>query len=115
MLSRHVRRDELQDKNPCQGLPDFLLHCRIVLVVALSDPAKPGLLLLQILHLLKRAKDRDAVKLPPPLALLLLRVGDDGELPAVKTAGFGGFSTSFELPSTVSYTLMAVMRRKSEA
>lgn len=37
------------------------------------------------------------------------------ELPAVKTAGFGGFSTSFELPSTVSYTQMAVMRRKSGA
>ena len=37
------------------------------------------------------------------------------ELPAVKTAGFGGFSTSFELPSTVSYTQMAVMRRKSRA
>jgi hypothetical protein len=41
--------------------------------------------------------------------------GTGRKLPAVKTAGFGGFSTSFALPSTVSYTQMAVMRWKSEA
>ena len=47
--------------------------------------------------------------------IIVLQFFFKSELPAVKTAGFGGFSTSFELPSTVSYTQMAVMRRKSRA
>lgn len=57
----------------------------------------------------------EALQVKPYQSYDMMNGDGHGELPAVETAGFGGFSTSFELPSTVSYTQMAVMRRKSGA